>query len=77
MFLLVGLIFIAGLILYTLYYFVFKRIHHVLSYILLFIVSFLLILTGFMHAILAGIIILCGGIFTIHFVKKNNVKNIG
>jgi predicted membrane protein len=55
MYVLIGVLFIAGLILLTLYQFVFSKFHKIIGFVLLFAVSFMLIFTGFMHMIISAI----------------------
>ncbi len=75
MYLLVGVIFSAGIILLSLYFFVFKTANIFVSILTVFTVFLLLVLTKFMHAIFVGIFVLCAGLFVIYFVNKNKSKN--
>ncbi len=68
MFLFIGMLALAGLILISLYLIAFKKLHYIISYILLLIVSVGLIITGFMHLIITGLIVLTIGMLIIAII---------
>jgi hypothetical protein len=74
MFILIGILFIAGLILFTLYYFVFIKFHKVIGFVLLAVISFMMMFTGFMHLIISAIVVFAIGLFLIKIAEQNKTK---
>ena len=74
MFLVAGILFLAVLILFVLYYFVFRKLHRILSYLVLFAVSIALMFTMFMHLIITGIIVLTAGLFLVKIAELRKEK---
>lgn len=74
MFLLVGIIATTAIILTVLYYFVFRKTHKAISFIILIGISLALIITKFMHLILSAIFIFGIGLFLIKFAESQKVK---
>ncbi|RCK71570.1 MAG: hypothetical protein IGBAC_0116 [Ignavibacteriae bacterium] len=70
MFLIVGLIAITAVILTVLYFYVFRRVHKVISYIVIFILTILLLVSSFMHLIIVGILVFGIGLFLISLAEK-------
>ncbi len=70
MFMLVGIVAMASLILGTLYFFIFRRFHTFINAIVLILVSIGLILTKFLHGILLGITVLTAGAFIVYFNNR-------
>jgi len=74
MFLVTGVLLLAGLILLVLYYFVFRRYHRFWGYLLLFTVSFALMFTMYMHLLITGIVVLAAGLFLIKIAEWQKTK---
>ena len=74
MFLLAGIIILAALILFVLYYFVFTKVHKYIGFIILMIISIGLMFSMFMHLIITGIIVLTAGLFLIKIAEYNKLK---
>lgn len=74
MFLLAGILLLAALILFVLYYFVFTKMHKFLGFIILMIISIGLMFTMFMHLIITGIIVFAAGLFLIKIAENIKTK---
>ncbi len=74
MFLLAGIILLAALILFVLYYYIFTKVHKILGIIILIIISLALMFTMFMHLIITGIIVLAAGLFLIKMAEYKKTK---
>lgn len=74
MFLVTGVLLLAGLILFVLYYFIFRKLHRIFGYIVLFVVSAALMMSMFMHLIITGIIVLAAGLFLIKIAESKKVR---
>ncbi len=74
MFILIGVLAVASIVLTVLYYFVFRKTHKAISFIILIGISLALILTKFMHLILSAIFVFGIGLFLIKFAESQKVK---
>jgi len=74
MYLFLGILFFTIVIIYFLDVFVFRKLPKWVSFITILILSFLLILTKFMHLIFVGLGVLIGSAFLLYLLKRPTIE---
>ena len=75
MFLIIGLLILAALMLTSLYFFVFRKLPYILNILILLAISFLPLLVPSLHTIFLAMILLSVGLFVVQGAKRVREKN--